>query len=379
MADVYRDVVLDDTGPGRKETTENQPPPELPGSKAAAIGGMGRASNGRLIKILVMVAVVLVVVVAVVLVRSGDQSRERLNRLGESMAQVQQEIPEEDFQALENQMEQEMAQLQAQDVPLAPPPVIDNAGGDASVEIDFLDVAPEEANEPIMAENEEELPEDIGAIAKLQREIARLKKEQGEEMGEAPAPQKGAKAVAVDVAVEDTVDEREKIEEELAAYRQALVEAENVEELPKPSDFLADPEKFERDGPRTVTTPAGDSGLPPSSLYENNPSDLPVIPEPEQPEGPTIRTLNDFDLALFEPERNRVRIPKGVRPRLSSTDFPQLEILSLIPDRGVIAVNRGQEGVLMIGESVEGWELLGVYQDYAEFRNGTRRHVVTRE
>ncbi|MFZ2620404.1 MAG: hypothetical protein WAX89_05970, partial [Alphaproteobacteria bacterium] len=71
--------------------------------------------------------------------------------------------------------------------------------------------------------------------------------------------------------------------------------------------------------------------------------------------------------------------PKGVRPRLSATDFPSVELLSLVPDRGIIALNEGREGVLLIGEEVEGWELVAVMTDYAEFRNGQRKHILTRE
>jgi hypothetical protein len=54
-----------------------------------------------------------------------------------------------------------------------------------------------------------------------------------------------------------------------------------------------------------------------------------------------------------------------------------LEVLSFVPDYGIIGLNRGSEGVLLIGESLEGWELVGVYDAYAEFRKGELNKIVT--
>jgi hypothetical protein len=72
-----------------------------------------------------------------------------------------------------------------------------------------------------------------------------------------------------------------------------------------------------------------------------------------------------------------VRIPKNVRPTFRATNFPPLILLSTVPKKGIIAELNTKQGVLLIGESVSGWELLSVKQEYAEFTNGKRKHIVS--
>jgi hypothetical protein len=101
-----------------------------------------------------------------------------------------------------------------------------------------------------------------------------------------------------------------------------------------------------------------------------------VIPEPVVPKKPGVRTLVDFEDQIFDIPRDKVRIPRHLTPRVGASGFPALEILSLVPHKGIIAFAKGREGILMIGEQIEGWELITVRNEYAEFHNGKRKHVV---
>jgi hypothetical protein len=172
------------------------------------------------------------------------------------------------------------------------------------------------------------------------------------------------------------------------------VDASNVAEAPRPAEFMANA-RAQAAAPTPspylgATPPAGKAtlqpppaaqaaGLPPAELYGSNPGNLPVLPEPVA-EQPKVRQLSDFDVAMFEPEKDKVRIPKGIRPRLSTSDFPEMDVLSLVPNKGLIAYHNGQEGVLLIGESVDGWQLVGVNGQAAEFRgNGGKTYYVSAE
>lgn len=92
-----------------------------------------------------------------------------------------------------------------------------------------------------------------------------------------------------------------------------------------------------------------------------------------------FRTLADFQAEAFEPQQDRVLIPKGLKPRLAATDFPALEVLSFVPGRGIVAYSDGREGVLLIGETLNGWELVGVSQTRAEFKAGQKTYQVSAE
>ena len=394
--DVYSGVTL--ASVTEEAYQDNGGPPELP--KEPMAKGKRHASGG-LVKIAVVGAIVLLVATAVALVQSGDKTGKGLKKIGDSYADIQKDIPTEPKQAeapksvdaLEAEMEQaivanggltgpqEAPQVDLTSTPVLPEAVEpetrdENLVGmeeETGTQISFVDVDPDEADKPIMADGTEDMPEDIGAFAKLQKEITRLKAEKNATTGDgtpAAATQKPAN-------VEEDLPTRADVEADLEAYRQLLMTADSPENIPKPGEYG---KQLNAGQPRTmVDNSPVQAGLPPATLYEQNPYNLPVIPEPEVDAAPGLRTLNDFDLALFEPERPKVRIPKGIQPRLGATDFPQIEVLSFVPERGVIAVNRGREGVLLVGESVEGWELVGVYEDYAEFRHGTKKKIVSRE
>ncbi|NBV54666.1 MAG: hypothetical protein EBR79_03025, partial [Proteobacteria bacterium] len=123
----------------------------------------------------------------------------------------------------------------------------------------------------------------------------------------------------------------------------------------------------------------GQPGLlpPPSELYTNNPGNLPIVGEPAANAPARIRELADFQVEPFEPERPKVLIPRNLKPRLAATDFPSIEVLSFVPSRGIIAHASGREGVLLIGETIEGWELTNVTGEMAEFKAGQKSHYIT--
>jgi hypothetical protein len=112
-------------------------------------------------------------------------------------------------------------------------------------------------------------------------------------------------------------------------------------------------------------------------LFDQNPYNLPLITEPSAQVTQTVRTLTDFDGEVFNPEQPKVRVPRGLKPRISATDFPEMELLSLVEGKGISAKHAEKEGVLLIGEVLDGWELIAVQTDYAEFKSGNRKHVLS--
>jgi hypothetical protein len=257
--------------------------------------------------------------------------------------------------------------------------------------VDFADVSADQARQPITADGTEKMPEDISFMARLQKEIKVARAEK--EGREAELNVSGTDTVA---AKEDnTPYTPEKLKAELDTYRRALAESPNPSNL-KPAEFLRDPDGYMDGKPMGQQASAAVSGtavqggllpppstaqqamaLPPPELYTNNPKNLPIVAEPSAAAPQRVRTLADFGVEAFEPERPKVAIPNGIRPKMAATDFPALEILSFVPGRGVVAYADGREGVLLLGESINGWELTGVAVDHAEFRAGRKTYQVT--
>jgi hypothetical protein len=262
--------------------------------------------------------------------------------------------------------------------------------------VDFSDVPPGEAGKPIVADGSEKMPEDVGFVASLQQAIAKEKAKTAGEPGAikaAEATKADDKNLTQEQKLKKGEDLKAQLDEELAAYRKALAEAPAPALAPKPTDFFKDSKPF-MDGKATastsgtlllppaatsgsaVTAKQGVEGLPPAELYASNPKNLPVLPEPATAEAPKVRQLADFDVNVFEPETQKVRMPKGVKPRIAAGDFPALDILSLVPGRGLIAYYEGKEGVLLVGQKVAGWQLVGVNSGAAEFSSGEKRQTV---
>jgi hypothetical protein len=247
------------------------------------------------------------------------------------------------------------------------PPVTEKAQGSGAM-VEFADVTPEEARKPIAADGSEEIPDDVNAFAKLMDKISEKRKEK-RQTDAAKLPDEPADLDPADLnPVERTLRNNEvisSVEEELAAYRKALSQTDNPALKPRPGEF------FSGQGRPQVPQTAR-----PNEQSRNNP----VMAEPTAdvaPKKPEVRSMADFNVDMFDPTGERVRLPRGLRPRLSAADFPSLELLSLVPNYGLIAVSKGREGVLLVGDTFEGWELVAVRDGYAEFRFGDRKYVLS--
>lgn len=254
--------------------------------------------------------------------------------------------------------------------------------GDTKLEI--LDVAPDEAKEPIVADEETEMPEDVDRFAALQQAIERKRAERRKKTSahlEDEAKDLDPKSLPPEVVTKRNMDIIKETNTALEEYKKALANVGNPALKPRPGDFFEGRQNGEL--PDTLQPPTtrdtAQTQAPQQQLetYGNkiieDPSEL-VTPK-KQDDG--IRKLDDFDIGMFQPESEQVRMPRDVAPSLSAATFPPLEVLSFVPDYGIVGLNRGQEGVLLIGESLEGWELVSVFDAYAEFRKGELKKIVT--
>lgn len=384
------------------------PPPELPLPRKPSFTTSG---NGSSTQVFIAGAVVALILFGAYKLVQSDKQQEQVARWTGSLQETTEKLPPEmggvQPQPDANLIKPEQVIAMQNGVSgsaLLPPPadvgqntmvnVFDSAPAvSSSAVIDFADVPPDQSGKPIVADGSEKMPEDIGFIASLQKAIAAEKAKQGiatTEDGTAAAadPSKPEAVLSQAEKMERGEEMKAKLEEELAAYRRALAGADNPALAPKPTEFFSgdakkpDPSLLPppAKGTESVVAATGKAdGLPPAELYTNNPGNLPIIPEPTAEEEVKIRELKDFNVELFEPEREKVRVPKGIKPRFATTDFPDLEVLSFVPGRGVIAYANGREGVLLVGESMEGWQLTRVFADRAEFKNGSRNHYLTAE
>jgi hypothetical protein len=285
---------------------------------------------------------------------------------------------------------------------LLPPPnliaggqgALGNVSGTGNTQIGFLD-APADPNAAITADGATPMPEDISLFAQLQKAIQEQRTAQGGTNPVSTTAAIAAIAAEGETPAEQPALTKEQVAAELAAYQKAL--NENPNNPPKPREFFRDPDAF-MDG--RAAGGAGDTAAlpdgtllpppasrneaarangelpPPAELYTNNPNNLPIVAEPVGAQAPRIRQLQDFAAELMAPEQRSVKIPQGLRPRMAASDFPSLDVLSFVPGKGVVATADGREGVLLIGESINGWELTQVTQDVAEFRAGGRSYYV---
>lgn len=369
----------------------HNPPPELPGARGLTGPSTGRSGApvwG------IGIAGVAVAVVAFFIWHNGGQQNQLQEKVagwtGNLTAQTGkpavQPTPEGTFS---------MADMNRTSSTLLPPPVVagnppaqiaDTAATGASsstAQIDFADVPPDQANKPIMADGSEKMPEDVSLFAKFQQAVAEAR---ANKKGAPDAPA-GTATAAATPADDATPLTPEKLKEELSAYRRSLVEGTppagaGAAAKPAATAMQADPASY-MDGKTSAAIPGADgktaSGelLPPPDLYTNNPKNLPIVGEPVANAPARIRTLADFEVEPFEPEKPKVRIPRTLKPKMAASDFPSVQVLSYVPGRGIIAYAGGREGVLLLGESLEGWELTNVTSEVAEFRAGQKRHYIS--
>ena len=256
---------------------------------------------------------------------------------------------------------------------------------ESTISMEVLDVAPDEADDPIVGDESVEMPEDIDKFSALQEAISRKR---AERRGETSAKLEGEPEDMDPSELSPQEITRRNLEivrqtnASLAEYRKALAEVDDPALKPRPGQFLR--EQSQQQG--------GDRLPPPSSsqqerkpeqqqqpeLYGNRVvSDLSELVTDEVAVDDGLRTLEDFDVSVFDPQRRRVSIPKGITPRFSKDDFPPLEVISFVANQGIIGKSQGQEGVLFLGETIEGWELVNVSSNYAEFQKQGKKRIVT--
>ncbi len=351
-------------------------PPELPGGtgKSTAITPK-KPFNFKAVGMLAAAAIILFV--GAKLIGSKDETQERVARFTGALDNAPKTVTDNQKPSLQPERVVTSSELDKlnkeleEDLALLSPPTTQNPTPNS--QIAFVDVTKEEANQPIMADKDAPLPGEQGFVASLQNAIKNERQKQGQPTDK-PTQNKTVAATPED-RLEESKDLQQQVEDELAAYRQAL--AQSNPNLPvKPNDFFASVNENGVLLPPKAKSPAGARGLPASEVYTENPYNLPVIAEPETDPIQTVRTLDSFDVAMFEPPKNKVRIPRGLKPRLRASDFPEITVLSLVPNKGMIAHTNGREGVLLIGEALEGWELFAVTAQHAEFRSGQRKFYV---
>lgn len=252
----------------------------------------------------------------------------------------------------------------------------------------FVDVPEEEVDAPILSTEEtEEMPEDLGIIAQMQKEIVKAREERDGVVRPEVAEEKVEKTEKVEAPKTSSEELSLQLEEELAEYRRILAGGNLSGEILTPEEFFGEKEvahtsqqAAQKESVDQLPKPERQSRVNSQeealARYGDNPYNLPVVPAPSRGKD-TVRTLADFDMAMFEPPTARVRIPKGMKPTLRATAFPPIILLSIVAEQGIIAEIDKRQGVLMIGEAVDGWELIAAHTEYAEFKKGNKTHVLT--
>jgi len=343
---------LNDTGAPKGDDN----PPVLPDAFQVA-KDVGK--KGLVGKIVTGVVALVVILFAVKMSNQRDKATEMLARWTGTLKQVGEEVPET--------AEDNTALVQPEDIvqPGQGDETVETDGVDSEIfdelpdleefrvsdtQIEVLDVPLDEAGQPIVAGEDDEMPEDLSLFANIQRAISDAQTEKSvEEAKEKGFDVEAGKAEPTEEEIylrnrEMTLE----LQQQLAEYRKALAGETDPLKKPKPSEFFETP------------TEGGESAIlqPPqqeTARFGANPYDLPVVPEPSgEEEVPTVRTLADFEATMYEKQETRIRMPRGIRPILENSDIVALKILSFVPNRGIIAFQQGREGVLLIGESIEG-------------------------
>ncbi len=366
QADLYKSM------PGRSSSVPPQLPGGIPSPSASGhmtpeLPGQRRRAQGTPWALVAVGAVVVVAAGAYLLTSgkqgAGAQLANLTNRTATGNEQ-QPLLPPPDGSGTGSS-----SFMAAQPLP-SPSPATDPS---SSAMVAFADVPAEVANQPIVADGNEEMPK--GFIAQFQSEVEKARTLK--ESGVAPAEEVGSLTSATTPPA-GTGYTQDDLKKELEAYRTALASSANPAEL-KPGNFEASQAGSKTDaemGSGSLLPPP--AALPPAELYTNNPKGLPVVAEPVTNAPERVRTLADFpEVEAYMPEREKVEIPANLKPKLAATDFPALEVLSYVPNQGVVAFADGREGVLLIGESINGWELVAVNADTAEFKAGQKSYQVT--
>ncbi len=233
-----------------------------------------------------------------------------------------------------------------------------------------VDIMPADEAEKAKAE---EMPKEVSAFAALQAAIMKKREQKNEkneisEFDELMNEPVNMKELGKLERRERVLDMRQQLNKELRAYRQTLTKYDDASLMPKPGEFFSG-----EYSDQLRRTRQQENGLDPEYADES------IIPKLQAPETPGVRTLNAFEEYMSEPERQKIRMPKNLDPWVAGNLFPPLELLSIVPNYGIIALLGSEEGVLLLGDEVKGWELVSAEQTYAEFRKGKHKKVLSLE
>lgn len=359
-------------GGGGSATVSYDPPPELPGDNAQSPSKPSTAAvalqgDGQLMRNIMVLGLAGLVVFGAYLLffRNSEKTTERLARWTGTLNEVSQDIPTENASGLQPEETVRLSDLESMPQPLE---------NDSDTQIDFVD---DTTTPSAMGDDKQQ-----SLFASLQDAIVKAREAKGQEQS-AKLSEEGEQLDPTSLTREERVERndriREELEAELQAYRQALTNTPNPALRPGPSEFFNREDRTASPLP-TLPEDAATGEQRVDAALAPNPQNLPIIAPPQMPKDEAelgVRSLRDFDVSMFEPPRARVRMPPGVKPSVTPVSFPKMLVLSLVPNRGVIAQTTKKEGVLLIGESIEGWELVAVHENYAEFRTGRRKHILT--
>lgn len=265
---------------------------------------------------------------------------------------------------------------------------------DAATEINLLEptLDPEttaSGKEVITATGEEEMPDDVEEGVNLIANIT-------EELEKQEAEKKGIKVKKEENELKDegnAADINKKVDDQLAEYRKLLAEEQDPGKKVKPGAFFDgsfagdEAEDTAEVAPQTSVNVSkvklSKEGTAVPTDYIATASEIEGHQIVEYPKGVArkqdegIRQLDHFRSLIVEKEDKRVRMPKGVKPGLRNQGFPKFKVISIVPNYGLIGEYSNKKGILMIGDGFKGWELVGVYESYAEFKKDTRKHIIS--
>lgn len=259
--------------------------------------------------------------------------------------------------------------------------------------VEFVDVSEDQVEKPIQASGAIDMPEDVGMVAQLQQAINKARMEKNPDDFKPTVPEK-SESKELEMLTPDELDARnrelsEQLEAELAEYRRILSGEDGEKRKIKPDEFF-DEKARQMEGLEEAGTATASGSIPlpkrksalisekdAQSIYGSNPYNLPVVAEPSTQTVKGVRTIDDFNVSMFQVEREKVRIPQHIQPSMRGSVFPKMYLLSTVVDKGIVAEMGDKQGVLLVGETVSGWELISVKAEYAEFSNGKRKHIVS--
>jgi hypothetical protein len=251
--------------------------------------------------------------------------------------------------------------------------------------------------EIIKATGEEEMPDDVkqGAnlISGIAAELEKQKKVRGQETADLDSDVSFLDNEK-EVLEGNTADINAKVDDQLAEYRKLLAQEQDPGKKVKPGNFFSGeykegdmPSRQDSQVAKIVLNAEGEAEAAAAAaradFFEGQANPMQGHQIIEYPQGVArqpddgIRTLDHFRSLIVEKEDERVRMPKNVAPAMRTQGFPKFKVISIVPNYGLIGEYSGKRGILMIGDTFKGWELIGVYESYAEFKSDTRKHIIS--